>query len=279
MTLTVLLTLSFFTNGRKLRLPSRPLDSLGGSSFARQIEFLTPEAREKLIYQQIVKGNVPEFLRTLVPVSLADGSNMATLYVSPDYLAVGSDQDYIFVPMTPYAAQRIADRLRCALPTPKIVDAIYQAAIVKLTPAPIPPSPAMTTVAVFEQHNRMVADQRAGFAQPLGALVAGDKKDIVICKALPDKPNRVAIYGWHKPDAKPIQPLYLGHFAYWADYSHGVRLIDQNMEVNDKRAKYDRVLADPNLAAVISSEGLLRQTRYRIKNFPQPSPLKTKKSR
>ena len=46
------------------------------------------------------------------------------------------------------------------LPTTKMVDDIYANATVKLTPAPIPPSPAMTTVAVFLRHNEIVRAAR-----------------------------------------------------------------------------------------------------------------------
>jgi len=46
-------------------------------------------------------------------------------YVLPDYLAVGSDQNYFLCPMTPILAQRIADYAECTLPTRKMVNEIY----------------------------------------------------------------------------------------------------------------------------------------------------------
>lgn len=263
--------------GPYLRLPKRPIDAVGGSEFAKEIAGLAQPEREERIWREVVSGNVPGFLRQLAPVPVTANVESRTvtgrIYVTPDYLAVGSDNDYLFVPLSPYTAQRIADRVRCMLPTPKMVDEVYQAAAVKLAPSPIPPSPAMTTVPVFLDHNRIVHDQRSPLlAQfPLGALVAGDKKDIVICKALPDKPDRVAIYGWHRLDGKPIQPLYLGHFAYWADYSHGTRLVDPTMEVEGHWTAIDRVLADPKLSVLVSSEGPLRVSRYRFSSFPRPA--------
>ena len=69
--------------------------------------------------------------------------------------------DYFLIPISPNTAQRIADALHCSLPTPKMVDEIYAAAEVKLVPAPIPPTPAMTTVQVFSNHNATVRAQRA----------------------------------------------------------------------------------------------------------------------
>ena len=52
---------------------------------------------------------------------------MRLFFVAPDYLAVGTDEDYLLTPMTPMIAQRIADRLGCTLPTRKMVDDIYAA--------------------------------------------------------------------------------------------------------------------------------------------------------
>ena len=55
----------------------------------------------------------------------------------PDYLAVGSDADFVRVPMTPQTAQRVADAFGCALPTRKIVDEVYRAATVRPHPRPL----------------------------------------------------------------------------------------------------------------------------------------------
>ncbi len=40
-----------------------------------------------------------------------------------------------------------------------------------------------------------------------GKLIAGHKKDVVITNRLLTMPKRVAIYGWHRPNGSPIQPL------------------------------------------------------------------------
>ena len=276
MALAVLLAVQALAADRVLRLPARRPEAVGGVQFAREISGLAQREREERVWREVASGNVPNFLRRLAPVPLeatVEGKVVtARIFVTPDYLAVGSDEDYMLMPLTPYTAQRIADRAGCVLPTPKMVDAIYQAATVKLTPSPIPPSPAMTTVPVFMVHNATVRGQRSAVLDqfPLGALVAGDKKDIVICQALAANPGRVAIYGWHKPDGTPIQPLYLGHFAYWADYSHGVRLVDATMEVDGTRMPSARVLADPNLSALLSAEGPVPVSHYSFAVFPHP---------
>ncbi|MFO0950305.1 MAG: hypothetical protein U0835_03980 [Isosphaeraceae bacterium] len=245
----------------RLDLPARPASALKGSEVARAVETLPLAAREKRFVAENEAGNVPESLRTLVPVRASD---RVTFFAAPDYLAVGSDEDFFLVPLSPSTAQEVADRLGCALPTPRMVDDIYKQAALKLSPEPIPPSPAMTTVPVFLKHNDLVSAQRRAKGKDVapGALVAGHKKDVVISARLRDRPGKVAIYGWHKPDGNPIQPLYTGHTAAWVDYSHGVRLVSRRVLVDGKPRTLDEVLADPELAPALSGEGVLRQTRY-----------------
>jgi hypothetical protein len=251
-----------------LPLPPRPADALAGTEFAKSIASLNQAEREQKIYDQIAAGNIPDFLRTLVPITTQtvtnNQTNTATYHVTPDYLAVGSDDDYFLTPLSPGTAQRVANLLGCTLPTRKMVDDIYAAAAIKLVPSPIPPSAAMTTVPVFLQHNLTVRTQRNEqlLQHPLGALVAGHKKDMVISKKLLAAPGKVAIYGWHKPDGKPIQPLYTGHADTWADYSHGIRLVQLTLTVNGESRTVPEVLADPSLAPLLSDEGTIENLAY-----------------
>ena len=179
-----------------------------------------------------------------------DKTNIATFFVAPDYLAIGSDENYFLAPISPGTAQRIADKLNCVLPTRKMVDAIYAAAEVKLAPAPIPPSAAMTTVPVFAQHNETIRAQRMALtnSHPLGALVAGHKKDVVISARLAGVTNKVAIYGWHQTNGVAIQPLYLGHVSWWVDYSQCIRLVSQTMLVNGEKKPSPRFWLTRNSA-------------------------------
>jgi hypothetical protein len=197
-------------------------------------------------------------------------TNSATFYATPDYLAIGSDDDYFLIPISPNTGQRIADALHCCLPTPKMVDEIYAAAEVKLAPSPIPPSAAMTTVPVFSNHYATVRAQRAEWLKkhPLGALVAGHQKDVVISARLASVPGKVAIYGWHQTNGVPIQPLYLKHTAAWVDYSQCTRLVQQKMTVNGLTETVAEVLADPALASLLSNEGPIPNPRYPTNALP-----------
>ncbi len=256
----LILLLGTSLSAQSLDLPPRQPSAPNGTTFALSIAALPLAEREEKVLAEVNAGNVPPFLRKLVPVSVSTGNVKASYFVTPDYLAIGSDDDFFLTPLTPRTAQTIADRLDCVLPTAKMVDDIYANATVKLTPAPIPPSPAMTTVAVFLRHNEIVRTERG--EKPPGTLVAGHKKDVVIAKKVFAAPGQVAIYGWHKPDGKPIQPLYTGHAASWVDYSHGIRLVSRRMMVDGRATTIEKVLADPESAPLVSNEGLMLQTRY-----------------
>lgn len=237
-----------------------------GSRFIQQTYSMSEVAREQAIYQAVTSGNIPLFLRRLEPVTVSaktpSGKQITgTIYVMPDYLAVGSDRDFVRVPMNPLTAQRIADAFGMLLPTTKIVDDIYRAAEVKLSPKPLPPGPQMTTSRYYLKHNQTIEQSRRS---QVGALTAGHKKDVVITNRLNTRPGRVAIYGWHRPSGKPIQPLSLIHHDKYADYSHGVRLVGSVMKIGEKEYNVEDVLRDPELAPLLSSEGVIRSPRIRL---------------
>jgi hypothetical protein len=254
-------------------IPLRPAGAPTGSAFAASVRFLHREAREEEILLQITQGNIPPFMRNLVPVTVSTKIDSLlhtlTYFVLPDYLAIGSDDDYFLVPMCPILAQRIADTLDCLLPTRKLVNDIYREAVVKLRPQPIRPSPAMVTVPVFLQHNDSVRQQRQETLSesPLGTLVGGSKKDVVVSTRMysslrPGVDRPVVIYGWHKLDGEPIQPLYNGHSETYADYSHGIRLVSKTAWLNGKPVDITDLLRDRSLHILVSDEGVITRQRY-----------------
>ncbi len=256
--------------GQGLPLPPRAdADAVASASIVvKEVAELPLMEREARLEAEILRGNVPDFLRRFCAVSVtnvhAGKTNIVTFFAAPDYLAIGSEEDYFLTPLRPETAQRIADALGCSLPTRAMVDAIYAAAEVKLEPHPMTPGSTMTTVAVFAKHNSIVRTQRvaARTRHPAGSLVAGHKKDVVISNRLTNAPGKVAIYGWHQLDGKAIQPLYLGHTSAWVDYSHGVRLVATNVLINGQAAALADVLRDKNFAALLSDEGTMALTRY-----------------
>lgn len=233
-----------------------------------------------------MSGNIPDFLRTLDTITTTKSINgtQYTLqyYVTPDYLSLGSDSDYFLMPMTPILAQRIANALHCTLPTKIMVDQIYTAAKVKLRPQPIPPDVYMTTVPRFWQHNDSVKALRTPLLEiyPLGSLVGGTKKDIIIDKKIyswlkASVPKPVVIYGWHQLNGLPIQPTYNGHEETYVDYSHGVRLVQRMAKVNGAEISLIDIVQDPTYYSLVADTvvvkpyyGSLTSTGSETRVFP-----------
>jgi len=270
--LAVLLSTAALGWADDLPLPARPLGALEGSEFVRSLQGLPLPEREKRVREEWSRGNVPQFLRTFVPITIARNENRLTVRVAPDYLAIGSDADYVLFPLSPLTAQAMADEVGCLLPTRKLVDEIYQSAPIKLEPSPIPPSAEMTTPDVFLQHNALVRAQRREPAPRNNSLVAGHKKDVVLSNQLNDRPGHVAIHGWHRAKGEPIQPLFTGHLDSWVDYSHGIRLVSRRAHLNGRSVLLDEVLKDPILAELVSDEGVFAQARYAPGSRPITSP-------
>ncbi|MGD1889785.1 MAG: hypothetical protein ACFB15_04170 [Cyclobacteriaceae bacterium] len=256
---------------RKLNLPQRSVNAIGGDEFVKQVIGLSLADREKAVAQEILSGNVPSFSLQLEPVQVTevvDGKRYECLfYVAQDYMAIGSEEDYLYIPMTPLTAQYLANQLDCSLPTAKMVDIIYKQAAVQLAPQPIPPSDSMTTNPVFKEHTDSIRQQMLQMrldrlAHP---FMAGHKKDIIISNKIypADRTlGRVVIYGWHLGEDRPIQPVYNGHHERYADYSHGTRLIAQRAFLNGDPVRVDTILKDRKLSVLLSNEGVIPRPVY-----------------
>lgn len=249
-------------------IPPRQAGALTGSQFMDATRGLSRAAREVRIRDELVAGNVPDFLRRLCPVGsgaglagAVGGAPRLVVQVLPDYLAIGSDADFVRVPMGGPTAQAVADAWGYRLPTRKLVNLIYRQATVKLTPIPLPPTSQMMSNEWIETHQARVEARRRG--QPLGALTAGHKKDVVSTGLLRTRPGKVAIYGWHQADGSPIQPLSTVHEATYSDYSHGVRLVHPDCTLDGAPARLVDVLSHLVDSALASDEGPIGDARYR----------------
>ncbi|MCU7511663.1 MAG: T9SS type A sorting domain-containing protein [Ignavibacteria bacterium] len=267
---------------KMLNLPPRPLNSLTGSAFMQKVQYMTFEQRETEIYNEISKGNIPDFLRNLVTVSTtlkdAAGLNHSVIYdVAPDYLAIGSNQDFCRIPMGPITAQRLANLIGAAMPTSKLVDDIYAHSEVKLAPVTYyPVGNANELVPKFIEHNKAIDSERVAAKGSLGQLTGGTKKDVVVSNKItdPSRPRHVVIYGWHKPDGSAIQPLTNIHIDTYVDYSHGIRLINSDIIIDGVSYKTDKVLTDPARYSIISKESApMTQPGYlSTTSVPQSTP-------
>jgi len=131
--------------------------------------------------------------------------------VAPSYIA----------PVGIGEASKIAAANGAQLPSPGLVDAIWQAADLKIEPLPRAhdgTTATMASPAVFNDQLNKIRDQIGG---QKFRLMAGSHKDVVT----DPRTGRVGLYGWHRKDGNVWQPLYLNHLPEWIDYSQGLRLV------------------------------------------------------
>ncbi|MCK9424564.1 MAG: hypothetical protein M0Q21_00840 [Ignavibacteriaceae bacterium] len=256
---------------RILSIPPRPADAISGSQFMQQVLNKTFEQREIEIYIQLSAGNIPDFMRTLTKISGnfsdGNGTNHTCAYeVMPDYLTIGSNEDYCRIPMGPITAQKLADLFGAVMPTAQLVDDIYNHAAIKLEPVTYAPvGDQSTLVPKFVEHNTAIENQRIAAGGTLGLLIGGTKKDVVLSNKIvdPTRPNHVVIYGWHQLSGIPIQPLTNIHINGYVDYSHGIRLINAEMIVDGVITNIKTILSDPVLYKMLSNEtGAMTQPTY-----------------
>lgn len=268
--------------------PERKSNAITGSQFIQKINNFKSgsQTRNQLIIEEFKSGNFPSFLRKFVPIKITENNITIIYYVSPDYMSIGSDSDYIRISTDAPTSQIVADMFGCILPTKKIVDQIYQNAKTKANPAPM--SGGATVSGKFysgkdfinskmqhadslEEHNRMIERQLQRLNHKPGDLVAGIKKDVVIGNLLLNKKDRVNIYGWHKQDGKAIQPESTFHEASYYDYSHSIRLVDQNCKIiengQERNENIKNILKDKKLSYLISYD-TLKITSYNDSSKP-----------
>lgn len=251
-----------------LTIPERDSQAESGSEFMARIETLPLAEREEEIFKAIASGNVPSFLRNLVVIEAiftdAEGKEHKIQYEAmPDYLAVGSDNDFSRIPMNPHTAQRLATQFGGSLLTAKLSDHIYETATVKLTPfSYLPVGNANELVSKFADHNEQIERQFIEAGGKRSQLTAGIKKDVIVAAVISQKRDRVVIYGWHKPDGKPIQPVYSGHVDWYVDYSHGIRLVNDRVLIDGKPASLRTVLQHPVLFKLFSNEETMMEQPF-----------------
>lgn len=254
-----------------LNLPARRANAPTGSQFYQQILNLSSTAREQAIIDEIARGNIPSWLRPLKPITatgiVSGASKSVTVYVTCDYMAIGSDDDFFRMPMSAPLAQQVADMVGCSLTTRKLVNDIYTQSQVKLAPYPFSPTNyVIDSVQVFYLSQQAIENQRASYAD--GLLVGGIKKDVVVTKRLSEVAvsPRAFIYGWHQLNGSPIQPLSAAHEASYEDYSHGIRLVLNQINVDGTVMTVPQIVTSATLHPLLSDEGAFTLNVYPIPN-------------
>lgn len=247
-----------------LNLPVRSSNALSGTAFMKKIARMDGGQREKAMVAEILQGNIPSFLRKMTPIDtkLTSGPyrGMTLRYWTlPDYIAIGSDTDFIRVPLNLHSIDKLSEQLDLSLPTAKMVDDIYNHATVKLAPQPIVCKSNISATSNIAKHNDLLLEQISHHQYSNGSLVAGHKKDVVQSRKVLRKPGSIAIYGWHRDALNPIQPLSTAHSAEYADYSHGIRLVSNLVKLGDQILDLRDILENKSYASLLSSEGTIQQ--------------------
>ena len=233
-----------------------------GSEFAAAILKLDQESRESAILMAFAKGFYPSwvdnkaFWRPVsVTASIKSKEYTLTFYCSPDYFAIGDNDDFLRMPARPATYQAIANKLDAILPSQQLVKYIQSSAKYKCTPKPQTPDKTMITVPVFVKYNDIVNEQLKKLGgSPDSGIVSGDKKDVIVGPSLDG--SRVAIFGWIYPDGKIIQPYSTIHTVDHVDYSHGGRFISRKCSVNGTIYKIEDLFQDPVLHPLVSDQGM-----------------------
>jgi len=246
-------------------IPDRSGMAVTGSGWVQANLNLMGAVREANILKEFKEGNIPDFLRNFVELTVSNGIDSITYKVMPDYLCIGSNYDYVRVPMNPHTAQAIADRYDCTLITRKMTNDIWRASPNKLEPKPWGPpfDLDMERTHRIGTHSNTIQKQLVG-KDPF-TLTSGHKKDVVLTNKLsPNNPQkRVAIYGWIQSNGKPIQDLNpSSHDDKYADYSHGIRLVDNYAVVNGQPMRMRDVFKHPAYSKLVSDEGPLTFLSY-----------------
>ncbi|MBQ6690938.1 MAG: hypothetical protein IJN01_04530 [Rikenellaceae bacterium] len=258
-------------------LANKPTATLAGSDFMRRADTTSFWALEDIIVETVTAGQVPDALRhfrkitfttpVVDSVEILRKKHKVEMWVLPDYVAIGTNDDFVRMPMGPLAAQRIADALDCTLPTPFLVDRIAEASEGHVDIFPFRPlGNRNSQPIVFQDSNNAINAQFKAYGYEFGQFISGLKKDIVLTykiMTLTEYERNVAIYGWHHPDGRAQQPLFVRHGNFYVDYSHGVRLIYNKVKIDGVEYNIREVLQSPELYHLLSDEPMhLTQATY-----------------
>lgn len=258
-------------------LADKPTATLAGSDFMRRADTTAFWTLEDIIVETVTAGQVPDALRhfrkitfttpVVDSVEILRKKHKVEMWVLPDYVAIGTNDDFVRMPMGPLAAQRIADALDCTLPTPFLVDRIAEASEGHVDIFPFRPlGNRNSQPIVFQDSNNAINAQFKAYGYEFGQFISGLKKDIVLTykiMTLTEYERNVAIYGWHHPDGRAQQPLFVRHGNFYVDYSHGVRLIYNKVKIDGVEYNIREILQSPELYRLLSNEPMhLTQATY-----------------
>ena len=169
----------------------KPAATLGGRAFMMRADTTDFWSLEDVIVEVVTAGNVPTELRSfrkivfttpvVDSVEVLRKKHKVEMWVLPDYVAIGTDDDFVRMPMGPMAAQRIADALDCTLPTPFLVDRIAEVSEGHVDIFPFRPLGSRNCQPiVFQDSDNAIKALFKAHGYRFGQFISGLKKDIVL---------------------------------------------------------------------------------------------------
>jgi hypothetical protein len=224
--------------------------------------------RENLIVQAVARGalDTPEW----TTITSNYKGRRAQIQVTTDALTILG----VRFDVTAEGAQRIADQLHAILPTPRILQLVWEQAAVRIDPCTLPPDEKMASTARMIQHSNCV-DQRIGGR---AGMVANEGKHWVLSNRIAGKDNLAANYGWFMRGRRPVQTVGTRHDTAHTDYSQVLRLVKPIINVDGRDIDIRHAGRSPELWGLVSDEGPLlvwRATRPGATPSPNQNPVAT----
>jgi len=222
--------------------------------------------REDLIVQAVARGALdpPEW----TTVTSNYKGRRAQIQVTTDALTILG----VRFDVTAEGAQRIADQLHAILPTPRILQLVWEQAAVRIEPCTLPPDEKMASTARMIQHSDCVDQRIAGRT----GMVANEGKHWVLSNRIAGKDNLAANYGWFMRGRRPVQTVGTRHDTAHTDYSQILRLVKPIIHVDGREIDIRHVGRSPELWGLVSDEGPLlvwRATRPGATTEPNQNPI------
>lgn len=229
-----------------------------GTQFREILKNLSVGQREVAIRDALEKGETPAWVTPSIPITVQANINgklrELTYWVSPDVLAIGTNNDFVRVRPWPSTFQWYADKHDLVMPTTRMIDQIFKAAPYKFAPELVHPH-SVSTESWLKSDDQIAAQAgKIGYFPGIG-LAAGMMKDVVNGPGLDG--TKVAIYGWHDPanttgiGRSPIQTYSTIHESQFSDYSHGARLVRRGAVLDGAEVDLGKVMTDPELYPLV----------------------------
>lgn len=221
------------------------------------------EERERMVRDFALRGDVPAHIQTWCTVPVEHEGLTGEFYCTPDFLSIGSDDDWARVRINGVTAELIGEVAKAMLPTRKMVNAIYAASNKLAAKSWGPPyDHSMMCTHRWQPQDAAINQQIQSKGYERGSLMEGHAKNVVIGMGLSaSHGQQIGIYGWFTSEGRAIQGpgvQWKAHEWSYTDYSQCIRLVHKEMLVGSKVMAVTDVLKDPALYPLISDEPLTR---------------------